>query len=139
MTPAQQALVQASFAKVAPIADTAATLFYDDLFARDPRLRALFKGDMAEQRRKLMVMLGTAVANLGRWHTIAAAVRALGQRHIAYGVRPSDYDTVGAALIATLEKGLGDAFTADVRDAWLACHTAVTAEMLSALRPPREA
>ena len=86
MTPAQQTLVQASFAKVVPIADTAATLFYDDLFRRDPRLRALFKADMTEQRRKLMSMIGTAVANLGNWASIAPAVAALGQRHAAYGV-----------------------------------------------------
>jgi nitric oxide dioxygenase len=132
MTPAQQGLVQASFAKVVPIADVAATLFYEDLFRRDPRLRALFKEDMAEQRQKLMAMLGTAVANLANWEKIAPAVRALGQRHAAYGVKPADYDTVGQALIATLEKGLGDGFTPEVREAWLACYAAVAGEMNSA-------
>jgi hemoglobin-like flavoprotein len=130
MTPAQQTLVQASFAKVVPIADTAATLFYDDLFRRDPRLRALFRADMTEQRQKLMSMIGTAVANLGNWASIAPAVAALGQRHAAYGVTAVDYDTVGKALISTLEKGLGPAFTPDVREAWLACYAAVAAEMM---------
>lgn len=130
MTPAQQALVQASFAKVVPIADVAATLFYEDLFLRDPRLRPLFKEDMTDQRQKLMAMLGTAVANLTRWEKIAPAVQALGQRHAAYGVKPADYATVGQALIATLEKGLGDGFTPEVRDAWLACYAAVSSEML---------
>lgn len=132
MTPEQQMLVQTSFAKVAPIADTAAQLFYDDLFQREPRLRALFKNDMAEQRQKLMSMLGMAVANLQHWDRIAAAVQALGARHATYGVVPADYDTVGTALIATLEKGLGHDFTPDVRDAWLACYTAVVGEMLGA-------
>ena len=131
MTPAQRALVQASFAKVVPIADTAATLFYEDLFRRNPSLRALFKEDMADQRRKLMTMIGTAVANLGNWANIAPAVAALGQRHAAYGVKIEDYDTVGKALIATLEKGLGDAFTPEVRAAWLACYAAVAAEMVN--------
>ena len=120
MTPAQQALVQSSFAKVLPIADTAASLFYEDLFRRDPRLRALFKEDMADQRRKLMAMIGTAVANLGNWGNIAPAVAALGQGHVAYGVKTADYDTVGKALIATLEQGLGDAFTPEVREAGMA-------------------
>jgi hemoglobin-like flavoprotein len=137
MTPAQQALVQASFAKVVPIADTAATLFYDDLFRRDPRLRALFKADLAEQRQKLMAMIGTAVANLGNWASIAPAVAALGQRHGAYGVKTDDYDTVGKALIATLEKGLGDAFTPQVREAWLACYAAVASEMMAGAETPR--
>jgi hemoglobin-like flavoprotein len=74
MTPEQQVLVQNSFAKVAQIADTAAALFYDNLFERDPRLRSLFKQDMTEQRQKLISMLGTAVANLRQWEKIAAAV-----------------------------------------------------------------
>jgi hemoglobin-like flavoprotein len=107
-------------------------LFYDDLFQRDPRLRSLFKEDMAEQRQKLMSMLGTAVANLRQWDKIAAAVRALGERHVTYGVTRADYDTVGAALIATLQKGLGDDFTPEIRDAWVACYTAIAAEMLGA-------
>lgn len=124
--------MQTSFAKVAPIADTAAMLFYDDLFQRDPRLRSLFKDDMTEQRQKLMSMLGTAVANLRQWDKIAAAVQALGKRHVTYGVAPADYDTVGAALIATLEKGLGNDFTPEVRGAWIACYTAIVTEMLNA-------
>ena len=82
MTPAQQILVQTSFAKVVPIADVAATLFYEDLFQRDPRLRPLFKEDMTEQRQKLMAMLATAVANLGNWKAIAPAA-AVGMSHTA--------------------------------------------------------
>ena len=132
MTPDQQVIVQTSFAKLTLIADLAAALFYEDLFRREPRLRHLFKEDMTEQRQKLMTMLGTAVAHLRCWEKIATAVQALGRRHVAHGVRPADYDTVGAALIATLEKGLGDDFTPEVRDAWLACYTAIAAEMLGA-------
>lgn len=130
MTPEQQVLVQTSFAKVAPMADTAASLFYEDLFRRNPRLRSLFRPNMAEQRQKLMSMLGTAVANLRDWEKIEAAVQALGRRHVEYGVDAADYETVGAALIATLEKGLGADFTPDVRAAWLACYAEITAEML---------
>jgi len=132
MTPTQQTLVQTSFAKVAPIADVAARLFYENLFERDPDLRSLFKEDMTEQRQKLMAMLSVAVANVGDWNKIAEAVQALGRRHVSYGVKPQDYATVGAALIATLEKGLGEDFTPQVRDAWEACIAAVAGEMLSA-------
>ena len=137
MTPAQQALVQASFAKVLPIADTAAALFYKDLFRRNPRLRGLFKADMADQRQKLMTMIGTAVANLGNWGNIAPAVAALGQRHAGFGVTTEDYDTVGKALIAALEKGLGPAFTPQVREAWLACYAAVASEMMGGAQAPQ--
>lgn len=138
MTPNQRALVDISFAKVLPIADAAAALFYEDLFARDPKLRLLFHGDMREQRRKLMTMLATAVANLDRWQEIAPAVQEMGRRHIAYGVRPAHYETVGAALIATLEKGLGDGFTPDVRAAWEACFAIVRDEMLAGAAAPAE-
>jgi len=130
MTPAQQTLVQTSFAKVVPMADLAAALFYDDLFQRDPKLRALFKEDMTDQRKKLIAMLATAVAHVGDWGQVSAAVKALGKRHLGYGVSPADYNTVGAALIATLEKGLGDEFTPEVRDAWEACIGHVAKEML---------
>jgi len=130
LTPSQQLLVRASFAKVEPIADTAAIMFYDELFERDPRLRHLFKNDMAEQRKKLMQMLAVAVANVHDLKAISHAVRALGQRHRGYGVSPADYETVGGALIVTLERGLGPEFTPDVKDAWLACISAIAAEML---------
>jgi len=76
-------------------------------------------------------MLATAVANLRTWDRIAAAVKALGARHVGYGVQPAHYDAVGASLIATLEQGLGPAFTPEVREAWIACYSAVSAEMLA--------
>ncbi len=131
MTPSQQLLVRNSFAQVEPIADTAAMMFYDELFERDPSLRHLFTNDMVEQRKKLMQMLAVAVEHLNDWETISNAVRALGRRHRGYGVSPGDYETVGAALIAALERGLGPDFTPDVREAWLACIAAIAAEMLS--------
>jgi hemoglobin-like flavoprotein len=132
MTPEQQHLIKTSFSKIAPIADTAATLFYDDLFARDPRLRALFKDDMAEQRKKLMLTLSVVVQNVSNWDAISMTVRSLGRRHVTYGVSAGDYATVGSALIATLEKGLGSDFTPEVREAWTACITALAAEMVGA-------
>jgi len=132
MTPEQQHLIKSSFAKVAPIADTAAAMFYEDLFTRDPRLRSLFKDDMAEQRKKLMLTLSVVVQNVSNWEAISTTVRTLGQRHVTYGVHAEDYATVGAALLATLEKGLGPEFTPDVRDAWTACIAKIAAEMLNA-------
>jgi hemoglobin-like flavoprotein len=129
MTSEQTTLVQTSFAQVAPIADTAATLFYDRLFELNPSLRGLFREDLREQRMKLMAMLTTAVNNLHQWHAVAPHVKQLGLRHVGYGVKAADYDTVGTALIDTLEKGLGEAFTPPVRDAWIACYTTIAAEM----------
>lgn len=128
----QIALVQASFAEVVPIAETAAALFYDRLFELDPSLRPLFRGDMKEQGKKLMDMIATVVVNLKRLDRIVPGVQALGARHAGYGVRDEHYDTVGAALLWTLEQGLGEAFTDDVRDAWATAYTLLATTMKDA-------
>jgi hemoglobin-like flavoprotein len=132
MTPEQKTLVQESFAKVLPIADVAAELFYGRLFELDPSLRHMFHGDMKEQGRKLMTMIRVAVANLGRLDEIVPAVEALGERHARYGVEDSHYETVGTALIWTLEQGLGDAFTPDTRQAWIEVYGILTSVMQNA-------
>ncbi|MEI7466461.1 MAG: globin family protein [Burkholderiales bacterium] len=118
MDATQIALVRDSFAKVAPIADTAASLFYGRLFELDPALKSLFKGDMTAQGKLLMQMIATAVGALDRLDTIVPAVESLGKRHAGYGVGANHYDTVGAALLWTLGQGLGPAFTPEVEAAW---------------------
>jgi hemoglobin-like flavoprotein len=132
MTPESQALVRNSFAKVVPIAPQAAALFYDRLFILNPALKPLFKGDMAEQGRKLMAMIGTAVANLDKLETIVPAVQDLGRRHATYGVKPADYDTVAAALLWALRLGLGDGFTPAVEAAWTEAYTILATVMKDA-------
>lgn len=122
MSPQQIALVQRSFAQVKPIAATAAELFYGRLFELDPSLRGMFRNDMAKQGQMLMAMIGSAVAGLSHLERLAPVVRELGARHVAYGVQPHHYDTVGAALLWTLEKGLGPAFNHEVREAWAATY-----------------
>lgn len=122
LTQTQIDLVQATWAQVTPIAAQAGALFYDRLFALDPELRPLFKGDVAQQAGKLMTMINTAVAGLDGLDRLVPAVMDLGRRHVGYGVRDAHYDTVGAALLWTLEQGLGDAFTAEVKDAWAAVY-----------------
>lgn len=111
-------LVQTTFAVVAPIADDVASLFYRRLFEIDPNLQSMFKGDMADQRRKLMVMLTAAVKGLPRLDRLIPVLQDLGRRHADYGVDDRHYETVGEALLWTLEKGLGPAFTPEVKDAW---------------------
>ena len=125
-------LVQESFGKVVLIADTAAALFYGRLFDIDPALEPLFKGDMVEQGRKLMQMIGVAVKSLDRLEQVLPAVRALGARHAGYGVREKDYDTVGSALIWTLKKGLGDGFTPETEAAWAEVYTTLAGVMKDA-------
>lgn len=132
MTPEKIELVQSSFKKVVPIAGTAADLFYDRLFEIAPEVRRLFPQDMKDQKSKLMAMLGTAVANLHKLETILPAIKALGDRHKGYGVTSAHYAPVGAALLWTLEKGLGDDFTPEVKAAWTETYTALAGVMASA-------
>jgi len=118
MTPEQIDLVQSSFKKVAPIADTAADIFYDRLFEIAPDTRALFPEVMTDQKKKLMTMIGVAVNGLKDLDAIVPAVKELGARHQGYKVTDAHYDSVGAALIYTLGKGLGDEFTPETEAAW---------------------
>lgn len=132
MTPTQTELVQQSWQQLAPFTTEVARLFYSRLFELESNLRPLFRGDMDEQGRKLMSMIGFAVASLGRLEALLPAVRALGERHARYGVRDHHYDIVAAALLWTLEKGLGAGFTAEVKEAWIAAYGVLASTMKQA-------
>ena len=125
-------LVQGTFEKVAPIADQAAEIFYGKLFEKDPSLKPMFKGDMKDQGKKLMSMIGTAVNGLNNLEAIVPAVQNLGKGHVAYGVQNKDYDTVGAALLETLDVGLGEEFTPEVKEAWTEVYTVLATTMKDA-------
>lgn len=118
LTNEQIQLIRDSWAAVELIRDDAAALFYAKLFARDPGLEKLFTGDMQEQGRKLMSMLGMAVNALDRLDAVVPALQDLGRRHADYGVAERDYDAVGTALLETLEVGLGDLYSPATGEAW---------------------
>jgi nitric oxide dioxygenase len=135
MTPDQVTLVQQSFAKVAPISEAAAVLFYDRLFEIAPAVKSMFPADMTEQRRKLMAMLATVVGGLGNLSSILPAASALAKRHVGYGAKAEHYPVVGAALLWTLEKGLGEAWTPEVADAWTTAYGTLSGFMISEAYP----
>lgn len=132
MTPQQIDLVQSSFAKVAPLGDEAGRIFYGRLFNIAPEVRPLFRGDLDEQARKLVMMLATVVNGLKDLDTVVPAARDLAVRHVDYGVAAEHYAPVGEALIWTLNEGLGDDFTDETREAWLAAYGALSNEMIAA-------
>ena len=123
------ALIRASFARVVPIQDAAADLFYDRLFAVSPKLRELFPADLREQKRKLIQMIATAVGGLNDLDKLVPAVKGLGARHSGYGVTATHYKIVGEALLWTLERGLGDDFTPEVRSAWAKVYRVLSTTM----------
>jgi hemoglobin-like flavoprotein len=130
MTPEHKKLVKDSWEKVLPIKETAAELFYARLFESYPELRPLFKGDMKEQGRKLMAMLNTAVNSLDNIEALIEPLKQSGKAHAGYGVKAEDYQKVGDSFLWTLEKGLGDAFTPDVKEAWTVVYTTVAGVMI---------
>jgi hemoglobin-like flavoprotein len=132
MTPEQIALVQGSWRQVAAMGDKAIELFYARLFEVEPGLRPLFPDDMAEQHRKLAAMLNAIVGKLERPDELVLMAQSLARRHMHYGVKNEHYAPVGAALLDTLGAGLGDAFTDDVRSAWIAAYTTLSGVMTEA-------
>jgi nitric oxide dioxygenase len=131
MTPDEVKIVQHSFAKVAPISDQAATIFYNRLFEVAPQVKMMFPEDMTEQRKKLMATLAAVVNGLTDLPSILPAASALAIRHVSYGARREHYPVVGAALLWTLEKGLGEAWTPEVANAWTAAYETLSGYMIA--------
>lgn len=132
MTPEQKDLVRSTWAQVVPIKEKAAELFYGKLFELDPTVKPMFKNDMAEQGKKLMMSINTVVNSLDRLEPMVPILQDMGRRHKGYGVQDQHYDTVGAALLWTLETGLGPAFTPDVKTAWTEAYTIIATVMKDA-------
>jgi hemoglobin-like flavoprotein len=139
MTPDQVKLVQQSFSQVAPISDQAAVLFYDRLFEVAPQVKSMFPTDLTEQRKKLMATLAVVVNGLSDLPSILPAASALAKRHVAYGAKPEHYPVVGAALLWTLEKGLGSGWTPDVAGAWTTAYGTLSGFMISEAYGPSQA
>ena len=138
MTPEQITLVQSSFDRLGPQLPTLATRFYQELFARNPALRPLFTTDMAEQKVRFSRKLTEIVWAMPRLAELLTHTRALGARHVGYGVRVADYRTVGDALFAALAAVLGDSFDTPTREAWILAYNLVAETMLegaAAARP----
>ena len=132
MTPEIKRQVQDSWSKVIPIADVAGKLFYTNLFEADPALKQLFKGNIEEQSAKLTTMITAAVSRLDNLDVLIPILESLGKRHVGYGVKPEHYQTVGAALLKTLEQGLGEGFTEETKHAWTVVYGVMADVMIGA-------
>jgi hemoglobin-like flavoprotein len=136
MTPQQIDLVQSSWQQVLPIRSTAADLFYARLFEVAPQVRTLFRRDLHAQGAMLMTMLDAVVAGLSQLDELLPKAQALAQRHVGYGVQPEHYDSVGMALLWTLERGLGPSFSAELRAAWTGAYQVLADAMKQAAYGP---
>jgi len=136
MTPEQVHIVQTTWRSVLPVGGTFAELFYGRLFALDAELKKLFRDDIVEQGRNLTAMLSVAAANVGKPERIVVALRNLGKRHVAYGVKRKDFVNFEDALLFALEHALIDVFTPEVKAAWKAAFALISSPMLESLGSP---
>lgn len=149
LTDEDKKLILSSWRLVVPIAETAADLFYRRLFEIRPAYRQLFPEDLAKQKRKLVTMLSFIVKSMdwmaSQWQEDVAPeddlcliVLAMGRRHTSlYHIPDESYEPVGQALLWTLEQGLGQAFTDDVRAAWTRLYGVVSTTMRMGARASR--
>lgn len=139
ITPQQKELVKKTWVMVVPIADTAAELFYGRLFELEPSYKAMFKNDMTEQGKKLMKTINIAVEALDELEPLVPTLKQMGADHAGYGVKDRDYNVVGASLLWTLEKGLGEVFTDEVKNAWGAVYEVLATVMKEGAAEARKA
>lgn len=139
MTPEKVKAIQESFAKVKPISEQAAALFYGRLFTIAPEVQPLFRGDMKEQGRKLMATLAVVVNGLTNLEAVLPAASALAKKHVDYGVKAADYAPVGQALLWTLEQGLGKDWTSDLAAAWSSAYSILSDFMIGEAYGRRDA
>jgi hemoglobin-like flavoprotein len=133
MFPETKHILKTTWAELVPISDAAATLFYDRLFMLDPSLKPLFaNADMKEQRRKLMQAITAVINGVDHLDALVPTLENLGRNHARYGVVDRHYDTVGAALLWTLEQGLKDDWTPAAKSAWTAAYATVATVMRGA-------
>ena len=133
--------IRRSWRLLAPLGDTVSDLFYRRLFELRPDLRGLFPSDMEAQKKKLLAMLVFTVKSLDwpieEWedevdpeNDLFLVILALGRRHRRlYNVEDEHYGPVGAALVWTLEQGLGQVFEGTTREAWLRVYSMLSTTM----------
>ena len=130
MTADQIGLIRDTWQSIGPIAKIVPQIFYDRLFEIDPSTKPLFaKTNMSGQHVKLLQALELVVDHANDLDSLIPALEVMGRRHVRYGVLDKHYDSVGSALLWTLERGFGAAFTHDVREAWTLAYGFVAGTM----------
>jgi hemoglobin-like flavoprotein len=134
MTSKQIELVQNSWQHIVSNVSEAGEIFYSRLFEKNPQLRSMFSTDIKEQSRKLVAIISFAVKKLNNLSEVISDVQALGRRHGKYGVQPSHYVIVADSLLWTLEKGLGDKWNEEIREAWTKLYSTLAEIMINAAK-----
>jgi hemoglobin-like flavoprotein len=136
MTPRQIELVTTTLESLDM--DSLARRFYEQAFATDPSLAAMFTSDPAVQRARFGMELSALMMSIRELEDFCDSTMALGARHRTYGVHPAHYRLMGQALLSALAEALGERWTSEVEEAWALAYN-LTAEMMmtGAMNPPR--
>ena len=131
MTPDEVKIIKQTWAMVVPSAEQVGPLFYNRLFEIAPETKHMFtRTSIPEQSKKLLAMLSYVINKLDNLENLLEEIAALAKRHVQYGVTEEHYTKVGEALLWTLEKGLGEHWTVEVKDAWVTCYTTLSGAMI---------
>lgn len=137
MTAEQVKIIRDTWNSIGPITKVVPKIFYDRLFEIDPSTKPLFtRTRMPSQHKKLMESMELVVENANNLDCMIPALEALGRRHVRYGVEDHHYDSVGVALMWTLERGCGAQFDAEARQAWTSVYQFIAGTMRQAAAEP---
>ncbi len=122
MTTTQQQLVRATFAQLMEHHDRVAELLYQELFRLEPKSKSLFRGNIDDQKKKLMRMLTIAVENINNIKELQPMLYNLGMIHQSFGIEPHHFVSFGEALMFALRNVLKESFTREVEESWRAAY-----------------
>jgi hemoglobin-like flavoprotein len=129
MTPEQAKLVADSFSQLETRLPELGAAVYDKLFSAAPDTRAMFKGDMHLQHRKLVGVIVEFVKLKGRSQhflpvtgsggtAVIPGINRLRSGHAAAGVKTGHYAVMRNAILSALAAVLGEGFDNRAADAW---------------------
>ena len=89
---------------------------------------------MERQHLKLMDMIAAIVGALDKRELFQSIISYTGRQHAQFGVKSSHFVAFGNALIWGLEQQFGDAFTSELKEAWVELYDSVQNEMMRAAK-----
>lgn len=102
--------------------------FYEIFFERYPQVRPLFGKQRSEetQAKMLTEALVAVLDHIEDAPWLEQQLKALGAKHVDYGVEDIMYDWVGECLIAAMAEVAGTDWTPNVEHAWVQAYGAIS-------------
>jgi NAD(P)H-flavin reductase/hemoglobin-like flavoprotein len=134
MAVSDSSLIKESFNLIEPHADRVASYFYARLFIENPTVREMFPPAMDQQRERFFGALVRIVQAADRPEFLDNFLEQLGRDHRKFGAKPVHYEAVGRALIAALKRHIGESWSPEVENAWVAAYSLAAQTMIESAR-----